>query len=122
MDKLADKGTAEREAAIDMVEALIGTHRVTGPARTKTIMIRRLSWRPCVVPTPCPMLPRTPATAIHGRSTRHEGYKLSQIIRKRIEECFGWGKTIGGLRKIRFVGLEKLDFPFVLTKIRRIRQ
>jgi hypothetical protein len=34
----------------------------------------------------------------------------SQIIRKRIEECFGWAKTIGGLRKSRFIGREKLNF------------
>ena len=37
------------------------------------------------------------------------------VFRKRIEECFGWAKTIGGLRKSRFVGREKLDFQFVLT-------
>ena len=34
---------------------------------------------------------------------------------KRIEECFGWAKAIGGLRKSRFIGREKLDFQFVLT-------
>ena len=39
----------------------------------------------------------------------------SQMIRKRIEECFGWAKTIGGLRKSRFIGREKLDCQFVLT-------
>ncbi|RWD30149.1 MAG: hypothetical protein EOS04_00420 [Mesorhizobium sp.] len=44
-----------------------------------------------------------------------KGYAVSQPIRKRIEECFGWAKTIGGLRKSRFVGREKLDFQFVLT-------
>jgi hypothetical protein len=36
-------------------------------------------------------------------------------IRKRIEECFGWAKTIGGLRKSRFIGREKHDFQFVMT-------
>ena len=43
------------------------------------------------------------------------GYAASQRYRKRIEECFGWAKTIGGLRKSRFVGRDKLDFQFVLT-------
>ena len=55
------------------------------------------------------------SSAIDGRTTRHSGYLTSQTIRKRIEECFGWAKTIGGLRKSRFIGREKLDFQFVLT-------
>ena len=54
-------------------------------------------------------------SAINERTTRHEGYAVRQRIRKRIEEGFGWSKTIGGLRKSRFVGREKLDFQFVLT-------
>jgi len=37
------------------------------------------------------------------------------VIRKRIEECVSWAKTIGGLRKSQFVGREKRDFQFVLT-------
>lgn len=41
---------------------------------------------------------------IDGRTTRHEGYRVSQRIRKRIEEIFGWSKTVGGLRKTRFKG------------------
>jgi hypothetical protein len=55
------------------------------------------------------------SSAIDGRTTRHSGYASSQTIRKRIEECFGWAKTIGGLRKSRFIGREKLDFQFVMT-------
>ena len=47
--------------------------------------------------------------------TRHEGYCVSQTKRKRVEECFGWLKTIGGLRKSPFVSREKLGFQFVLT-------
>ena len=54
-------------------------------------------------------------SAIDGRTTCHPGYATSQMIRKRIEECFGWAKTIGGLRKSRFIGREKLDFQFMLT-------
>jgi IS5 family transposase len=43
----------------------------------------------------------------HGRTTRHEGYAISQTKRKRIEEIFCWMKTVVGLRKSRFVGIVK---------------
>ena len=55
------------------------------------------------------------SSAIDGRATRHSGYAMSQRYRKRIEECFGWARVIGGMRKGRLVGREKLDFPFALT-------
>ncbi len=55
------------------------------------------------------------SSTINGRTTHHAGYASSQRFRKRIEECFGWAKTVGGLRKSHFVGCEKLDFRFVLT-------
>ena len=48
---------------------------------------------------------RTPG--LDARTTRHEGYAISQRKRKRIEEIFGWMKTVGGLRKSRFVGIAK---------------
>jgi transposase len=44
-------------------------------------------------------------SAIDGRTTSHGGYKLSQRIRKRVEEIFGWEKTIGGGDKLRYIGL-----------------
>lgn len=47
-------------------------------------------------------------TAIDGRTTRHAGYMVSLKKRKLVEEIFGWSKTIGGLRKARFVGLAKV--------------
>ena len=43
-------------------------------------------------------------SAIDGRTTRHHGYAISQRARKRVEEIFGWKKTVGGCRKLRFVG------------------
>jgi IS5 family transposase len=109
-------GTAEREAAVDMVGALSGSHRVTLGAD------KNYDTRDCVAGLRCANV--TPhvaqnttnrSSAIDGRTTRHDGYAVSQRFRKRIEECFGWTKTIGGLRKSRFVGREKLDFQFVLT-------
>ena len=109
-------GTAEREAAVDMAAALSGTHRVTLGAD------KNYDTQGCVDDLRCANV--TPhvaqntsnrSSAIDERTTRHEGYAVSQRIRKRIEEGFGWGKTIGCLRKSRFVGREKLDFQFVLT-------
>jgi transposase len=44
---------------------------------------------------------------IDGRTTRHAGYEISQRIRKRVEEIFGWGKTIGGLRRTRYRGVKR---------------
>ncbi|MGZ3256922.1 MAG: hypothetical protein ACXU68_09155, partial [Croceibacterium sp.] len=49
------------------------------------------------------------------RTTRHCGYEISQQKRKRVEEPFGWGKTIGGLARPMLRGVKKLDFKFTLT-------
>jgi len=46
-------------------------------------------------------------SAIDGRTTRHSGYVVSQRVRKRVEEIFGWVKTVGGGRKLRYIGLER---------------
>ena len=52
---------------------------------------------------------------IDRRTTRHPGYAISQRIRKRIEEVFGWKKSAAGVRQTRFRGLERVDWSFVLT-------
>src|SRR3984893_7135101 len=54
-------------------------------------------------------------SAIDGRTTRHPGYAISQRIRKRVEEVFGWAKTVAGLRKMRHRGLPKVDWQFTLA-------
>jgi transposase len=46
-------------------------------------------------------------SAIDGRTTRHPGYAISQRIRKRVEEIFGWMKTVGGFRRTRYRGLDR---------------
>ncbi len=108
-------GTAEREAAIAMVEALTGTRRVTVGADKNYDPKGFVEAMRCANATPHVAQNDTHrSSAIDGRTTRHAGCRTSQTIRKRIEECFGWLKTIGGLRKSRFVGREKLDFHFVL--------
>jgi IS5 family transposase len=109
-------GTAEREAAVDLVDALGGSQRITLGADknydTKGFVeeLREMTVTPHVAQNDT-----NRSSAIDGRTTRHPGYATSQTIRKRIEECFGWAKTIGGLRKSRFIGREKLDFQFVMT-------
>lgn len=54
-------------------------------------------------------------SAIDKRTTRHAGYATSLKIRKRVEEVFGWRKTVGPLRKARFVGLAKVKAQTVFT-------
>ena len=54
-------------------------------------------------------------SAIDGRTTRHTGYAISQRIRKRIEEAFGWAKTVAGSRKARHRGLAKVDWQFTFA-------
>ena len=110
-------GTAEREMAVDMVEALGGRHRVTLGAdknydtRACVDALRGANVTPHVAQNTS-----NRSSAIDGRTTHHRGYAMSQRFRKRIEECFGWAKVIGGMRKSRFVGREKLDFQFMLVK------
>jgi hypothetical protein len=58
---------------------------------------------------------RIGGSAIDGRTTRHAGYRLSQKVRKRIEEHFGWAKTIGRIRQTVFRGLRRVDQQFKLT-------
>ena len=53
--------------------------------------------------------------AIDDRITRHPGYAISQRIRQRVEEAFGWAKTVAGLRKMPHRGLLKVDWQFTLA-------
>lgn len=55
------------------------------------------------------------SSRIDGRTTRHAGYAISQVIRKRIEEAFGWSKTIAGLGKLHHRGLAKVDWQFTFA-------
>ena len=54
-------------------------------------------------------------SAIDERTTRHEGYAVSQRKRKRVEEVFGWMKTVAQQRKIRFRGLDRVGWMFTLA-------
>ncbi|MEO1089728.1 MAG: transposase, partial [Pseudomonadota bacterium] len=54
-------------------------------------------------------------SALDSRTTRPPGYRLSQIIRKRIEEAFGWKKQVVPMRKTRHRGLDRIGWQFTLT-------
>jgi hypothetical protein len=69
--------------------------------------------RPCKV-TP-PVASKDQGSAIDGRTTRHEGYRKSLKIRKRIEEVFDWAKTVGPLRQTKFRSLKKVAAQTLFT-------
>jgi IS5 family transposase len=68
-----------------------------------------------VTPHVSPNDRRRGGSAIDGRTTRHAGYKISPQKRKRIEEVFGWLKTVGALRKTRHRGLFKVGWVFTFA-------
>ena len=60
---------------------------------------------------------RPGGSAIDGRTSRHQSCQVSQVCRKRVEEPFGWGKTIGLIRQVKVRGIEKVNNVFMLTMI-----
>ena len=62
-------------------------------------------------------------STIDGRTTRHPGYAISQRLRKRVEEIFGWMKTVGGFERTRYRGLEltQLAASWVATAYNLLR-
>lgn len=112
----AATGTAEREAAAAMVEAISGRHRVTVGAdkaydtRDFVARLRELRAAPHVTQNTA-----NRRSAIDGRTTRHPGYAVSLRIRKRIEEAFGWIKGTAGLRKTRHRGVDRVGWMFTLS-------
>jgi len=58
---------------------------------------------------------RPGGSAIDGRTARHAGYEISQRVRKRVEEIFGWMKTIGLLKKLRHRGEARVEWMFTFT-------
>jgi hypothetical protein len=112
----AATGTAERDTAERLVGDLPGRHRITVggdkayDTREFVQSLRALNAVPHVAQN------RTGrSSAIDGRTTRHPGYAVSQRLRKRVEEIFGWIKTVGNLRKTRHRGIERVGWMFTLT-------
>lgn len=132
-------GTAEREAALALIErprrrrlrrAIRRTGRVTlGADKAYDVagFVARLRQR-AVIPHIAINgrvgkhgVART--TAVDRRVTRHPGYATSQVIRKRVEEIFGWSKSIGGLTQVKLRGLAKVKalFTFALAAYNLVR-
>jgi transposase len=109
-------GTAEREAALDMIENLVGSHRITVggdkgyDAYNFVDGLRDLGATPHIAQA----ISVSRGSCIDRRTTRHLGYQVSQIIRKRIEEPFGWIKTIAGFRQTKQRGLARVGWMFTL--------
>jgi transposase len=106
-------GTAERDVAVAQVEALPRGRKTVGAdkgfdQRPFVDAVRAVDATPHVAA-------KTTAGAIDGRTTRHPGYAVSQRVRKRIEEVFGWMKTVGLLRKLRHRGVARVNWIFLFT-------
>jgi transposase len=110
-------GTAERDAAMALLQDVPGTGRVTvgGDKGFDTAEFVRECRNMRVTPHVAQNLARRGGSAIDGRTTEHAGYGISQKKRKRIEECFGWLKTIALLRKVRHRGTLKVDWMFTFA-------
>src|SRR5271170_255525 len=110
-------GTAERDAAIVMLEQIPGNNQVTvgGDKGFDTAGFVAECRNLHVTPHVAQNDKRPGGSAIDGRTTRHPGYAISQKKRKRIEECFGWLKTIALFRKLRHRGVCKVDWTFTFA-------
>ena len=110
-------GTAERDAALVLLEQLGGLQRVTVGADKGydtadfVAECRNLNVTPHVAQNQN----RRGGSAVDARTTRHAGYAVSQHKRKRIEECFGWLKTIALMRKVRHRGIFKVGWVFTFA-------
>jgi transposase len=104
-------GMTEWEAAVEMLDrcasggrrkTVAGDRGYDNRAFVRACRQRRITPHVAQFPTT-----RTRRSAIDGRTTRHPGYRQSQRWRKRIEEIFGWLKTVGGGRKLRYIGVKR---------------
>lgn len=109
-------GTAEREAALALVRERPGRQRVTlGGDKTYDTHAFVQDLRAVQVTPPVAQHTTNRASAIDGRTTRHPGYAVSQQKRKRVEEIFGWLKTVGLLRKVKLRGLQRVGWLFTFA-------
>lgn len=110
-------GVTERHAALAMLGRLPGEHTVTLGA-DKGYDAREFieAVRTCnAVPHIARNTTRNGGSSLDAATASTEGYAKSQVARKRIEESFGWGKTVGALKKTVFRGLARVGFQFMLT-------
>ena len=118
-DVRAPSYTAEREAAVEMLTMLEprARRRTLGADKGYDAPDFVTGVRAChVTPHVAQNLhARKTTSAIGPRTTRHAGYAISQVKRKLVEEGFGWGKTIGGLRKLHHRGRANVAWIFSFT-------
>lgn len=103
-------GRAEPEAALAMVEEIPGWHRITLGADKgydRKELVQEMREHRITPHFACKQ-----TSIIDQRTTRHRGYAISQRKRKRVEEIFGWLKTVGGMRKTRHRGVARVDWMF----------
>jgi transposase len=101
-------GSAERDAAVQMLDRRRRRQRITlaaDKAYDTTDFVAALRARR-VTPHVAQHTTRR-RSRIDARVTRHPGYALSQRVRKRVEEIFGWVKTVAGGRKLRYIGVAR---------------
>lgn len=112
-------GKAEREVAADLLAELPGMKKRTVGADKNydTAGFVEDCRAMNVTPHVAQNINRPGGSAIDGRTSRHEGYAISQKTRKRVEEPFGWGKTVGLIRQMKVRGLPKVNGVFTLTMI-----
>jgi hypothetical protein len=109
-------GHAERAAALEMVGRRASSRRITLGAdkgydtRDFVAALRLLQVTPHVAQNTS-----SRSSAVDARTTRHAGYVVSQWKRKRVEEIFGWLKTVGLLRKTRHRGRRRVSWMFIFS-------
>ena len=110
-------GTAERDAALVMLAQIPGTRQITvgGDKAYDTADFVAECRHLNVTPHVTQNLERPGGSAIDARTTQQAGYAVSQRKRKRVEECFGWLKTIALLRKVRHRGIFKVAWAFTFA-------
>jgi transposase len=116
----AAHGKAERQAAVEMIAA-----RTEGGKKKKRITVGAdkgydtkdavRDWRQLGATPHVAQITKQHPSAIDGRTTGHVGYAMSQKVRKRIEEVFGWMKTVGLVRQTKLRGVERVGWMFAFA-------
>ena len=124
-------GTAERDAALRLIDrhkpqgrrVTLGADKLFDTEGFVAALRARKVIPHIAVDGRVSKLGKSRKTSVDGRTTRHKGYAVSQRCRKRIEEAFGWSKTIGGAAKVKVRGLARVDavFTFAIAAYNLIR-
>ena len=106
-------GTGERAAALSLVAGRPAARVTIGgdkgyDTRGFVTTLRALRATPHIAQ-------KAKSRTLDRRTTRHAAYTVSQRVRKRIEEIFGWMKTVGGMRKLKHRGGERVSWQFLFT-------